>query len=118
MFQLVPHGQLEEDELEGNDEIEGIDEDDLDALRRAALEAPTDGESASDARRRGYRRSRAVRRYVLARAKGDCEGCETPAPFVRVDGTPYLEPHHRDMAGRAGVAAVGDDSDTTPRPHG
>src|SRR5215208_5581705 len=22
------------------------------------------------------------------------EGCSTPAPFVRSDGTPYLEPHH------------------------
>jgi 5-methylcytosine-specific restriction protein A len=41
-----------------------------------------------------YQRSRDVRNYVLARAAGHCEGCETPAPFVRKDGTPYLEPHH------------------------
>ena len=41
-----------------------------------------------------YERSRDVRRYVLARSKGKCEGCSGPAPFSRPDGTPYLEPHH------------------------
>jgi 5-methylcytosine-specific restriction protein A len=41
-----------------------------------------------------YQRSRDVRNYVLARASGHCEGCNIPAPFVRKDGSPYLEPHH------------------------
>jgi 5-methylcytosine-specific restriction enzyme A len=41
-----------------------------------------------------YERSRDVRDYVLARAGNDCEGCESPAPFTRKDGSPYLEPHH------------------------
>ncbi len=41
-----------------------------------------------------YQRSRDVRNYVLARAAGDCEGCKSPAPFVRKNGNPYLEPHH------------------------
>ena len=41
-----------------------------------------------------YERSRDVRRYVLARSKGRCEGCSVPAPFPRPDGSPYLEPHH------------------------
>lgn len=41
-----------------------------------------------------YQRSRDVRNYVLARAAGNCEGCKTSAPFIRKDGTPYLEPHH------------------------
>jgi 5-methylcytosine-specific restriction protein A len=31
---------------------------------------------------------------MLRLALGKCEGCSTPAPFVRPDGTPYLEPHH------------------------
>ena len=35
-----------------------------------------------------------IRVYVLARANGKCEGCSAPAPFLRSDGTPYLEPHH------------------------
>ena len=41
-----------------------------------------------------YQRSRDVRNYVLARATGHCEGCKAPAPFIRKDGSPYLEPHH------------------------
>jgi 5-methylcytosine-specific restriction protein A len=35
-----------------------------------------------------YQRSADVKDYVLARAKGDCEGCKKPAPFVRLDGSP------------------------------
>ncbi len=35
-----------------------------------------------------------MKNYVLARAKGRCEGCKKPAPFIRLDGSPYLEPHH------------------------
>lgn len=41
-----------------------------------------------------YVRSRAVKDYVLMRASGICESCQKPAPFQRVNGTPYLEPHH------------------------
>jgi 5-methylcytosine-specific restriction protein A len=41
-----------------------------------------------------YQRSVDVKEYVLARSKGDCEGCHNPAPFIRLDGSPYLEPHH------------------------
>ena len=41
-----------------------------------------------------YERSRDVRDYVLARAGNDCESCQSPAPFTRKDGSPYLEPHH------------------------
>jgi 5-methylcytosine-specific restriction protein A len=41
-----------------------------------------------------YQRSQDVRNYVLARSAGKCEGCKAPAPFIRKDGTAYLEPHH------------------------
>ena len=30
----------------------------------------------------------------LARAAGPCESCGKPAPFLRKNGNPYLEPHH------------------------
>jgi 5-methylcytosine-specific restriction protein A len=39
-------------------------------------------------------RSRRVRDYVVARGVGHCEGCGAPAPFLRPNRTPYLEPHH------------------------
>jgi hypothetical protein len=41
-----------------------------------------------------YKRSKAVKDYVLMRAGGQCEACKKKAPFVRANGTPYLEPHH------------------------
>lgn len=39
-------------------------------------------------------RSKAIRKYVLKRAKGLCEGCSVPAPFLGTDGLPFLEAHH------------------------
>lgn len=39
-------------------------------------------------------RSLAIRLYVLKRAGGVCEGCETQAPFRTPTGKAYLEPHH------------------------
>jgi hypothetical protein len=38
--------------------------------------------------------SAAIRRYVLRRANGRCEGCGAPAPFRGADGEPFLEAHH------------------------
>ena len=41
---------------------------------------------------------------VLKRAKGMCEGCKKPAPFVRrSDGSPYLEVHHIKMLSDGGL---------------
>lgn len=50
--------------------------------------------SVSVSTRNVYQRSRDVRDYVLVRSAGKCEGCEQPAPFLRKDGSAYLEPHH------------------------
>jgi 5-methylcytosine-specific restriction endonuclease McrA len=66
----------------------------LDELRAVALM-----KSAATVPKRAtttiYRaRELAIRRYVLMRAGGTCEGCGVEAPFARPDGSPYLEPHH------------------------
>jgi len=67
----------------------------IEELRQRALAAAMETSSGpSQGRRNVYDPSRDVRNYGLARANGKCEGCSTPAPFVRSDGTPYLEPHH------------------------
>jgi len=39
-------------------------------------------------------RDPAVIAWVLENANGICEGCGKKAPFMRPDGTPYLEVHH------------------------
>ena len=65
-------------------------------LRKRAYEvagSTTEGNSSA-AKRNYYKRSQAVKRYVIARADGVCESCLEPAPFLRENGTPYLEPHH------------------------
>ncbi len=67
----------------------------LGELRQLALAAAAQGsQTHSNGRRNVYQRSKDVRGYVVARANGNCEGCDDPAPFCRPDGTPYLEPHH------------------------
>jgi 5-methylcytosine-specific restriction enzyme A len=67
----------------------------LDQLRALALASTNNSEAGtSSTTRTVFQRSQDVRRYVLARSSGNCEGCHSPAPFVRRDGSPYLEPHH------------------------
>lgn len=51
-------------------------------------------------------RSLPIHRYVVVRSEGHCEGCGAPAPFVKEDGSPYLEPHH--------VTRVADDGPDHP----
>lgn len=41
-----------------------------------------------------YVREPAVKAWLLQAAKGQCEGCDSPAPFIGNDGLPYLEVHH------------------------
>lgn len=41
-----------------------------------------------------HQRSEAVKKYVLCRANGRCEGCGSTAPFLTRKKQPYLEPHH------------------------
>lgn len=67
----------------------------LEDLRRLAIDAAMIApQLPAQGRRNVYQRSKDVRNYVLARSSGMCEGCSEPAPFVREDGSPYLEPHH------------------------
>jgi len=41
-----------------------------------------------------YERRPDVRAWILREANGRCECCNGEAPFVRIDGSPYLEVHH------------------------
>jgi 5-methylcytosine-specific restriction protein A len=40
------------------------------------------------------KRAQAIKKYVLCRANGLCEGCGSTAPFLTHKKQPYLEPHH------------------------
>ena len=69
----------------------------LEDLRQLALAAAAQGSQAPSQwqkERVPAQRGRA-RVYVVARANGNCEGCDDPGTIpVEPDGTPYLEPHH------------------------
>jgi 5-methylcytosine-specific restriction protein A len=66
----------------------------LSALREEAFAAAQKEIPATEKKSVAYHRSELVKAYVLRRAAGKCEGCETPAPFLTPRHTPYLEPHH------------------------
>ncbi|MFC1456963.1 HNH endonuclease [Microvirga arabica] len=94
VFELVPASTVDEP-IAAEAPKDGT-EIDLSTLRQRALDAAqsTPQAAGTEARRSLYRRSDAVRRYVLARAAGVCESCNQPAPFITLRGEPYLEPHH------------------------
>ena len=67
----------------------------LDTLRSKALTASSSSIDKSTRLTTYRERSGAVKTWVLARARGFCEGCGQPAPFLRAnDSSPYLEAHH------------------------
>ena len=79
----------------------------IDELRKVAI-LKARGSLPPKKREAIYRaRSAAIRRYVLRRADGRCEGCLTDAPFRSADGQPFLETHH--------TTRVADDGPDQPR---
>lgn len=97
VFELVPDQVDIETLFEAREEEEEPSlPSTLEQARKKALEALVfDGTSSvSEAPRKLYKRSKAVKDYVLLRAGGICESCDDPAPFKKKDGTDYLEPHH------------------------
>lgn len=70
---------------------------DLMELREKAKAAacPAPKTNQSEVSRSYFLRSKEVYTYVLARAKGICESCNSPSPFKKIKNqVPYLEPHH------------------------
>ena len=47
-------------------------------------------------------RCAAIKAYAYERANGICEGCQRTAPFLRADGSKYLEVHHLSRLADAG----------------
>lgn len=95
VFTLVPINSINAKDDVANVKGEDVAADDLLTLRARALAAAAPAPAtATQKTRTVYERSADVRRYVLARADGKCEGCGTPAPFITAAGEPYLEAHH------------------------
>lgn len=86
----------EEVELENIPYIDITKKNSLQALRQKAYSAikSVKETKTSQGKQTYLERNRDIKAYVLSRSKGICECCNTPAPFNKKDGTPYLEPHH------------------------
>jgi 5-methylcytosine-specific restriction protein A len=93
VFELVP---IEGFTVEGTNvsEAHELEHESLEALRQKALADSALARTPAERKAVWRRRSRAIKLYVLKRASGKCEGCDTPAPFKTMKGEPYLEPHH------------------------
>lgn len=64
-----------------------------------------------------YARDPSVRSHVLARAAGRCECCLTPAPFIDVSGSPFLEVHHLIPLAKQGPDTIENTTAVCPNCH-
>ncbi|WP_235816893.1 HNH endonuclease [Bordetella ansorpii] len=55
---------------------------------------------------RVFKRNPDVIAEALFLANGVCQGCDQVAPFLRADGRPYLEVHHRQPLGEGGADTI------------
>ena len=96
IFELTPVEELCKvgGTIEPDPEETPLDSATLEQLRQRALSASASAKTPKERKAIARVRSRAIRLYVLKRAKGLCESCAAPAPFRTADGRPYLEPHH------------------------
>jgi 5-methylcytosine-specific restriction protein A len=92
VFELRPFEAVETAEDQAGEIAHG--NLDLRELRRMAIDAASSNPRRGERLASVFERSRLICAYVFARANGICECCGSPAPFSRVDGTPYLEAHH------------------------
>ncbi len=53
-----------------------------------------------------YSRDQEVAEYAIRRADGQCDLCQQAAPFVKRDGSPYLESHHVIWLSRGGEDVI------------
>lgn len=89
----------------------------IEELREIATLRPSKATTAEERKRIIRIRSKGIRRYVLARANGSCEGCFSPAPFLGVDGRPFLEVHHPKRLGDGGIDHISNTIALCPNCH-
>jgi 5-methylcytosine-specific restriction protein A len=94
VFELTPIEEFNQAQEVGDPELRSLTQESLEGLRQKALGEAVEAVTPQERKSVWRRRSMAIRIYVLRRASGSCEGCQCPAPFKRLDGVPYLEPHH------------------------
>jgi 5-methylcytosine-specific restriction protein A len=69
-------------------------ENDLHKIKEAALRYEPQPKQSTQALHEYRLASYLIKKYARLRANGICECCDKPAPFVDVNGYPFLEVHH------------------------
>lgn len=64
-----------------------------------------------------FSRSPEVKAWVIKLAGSNCESCDSAAPFVKEDGTPYLEVHHVVTLAEGGPDTIGNTVAICPNCH-
>ena len=78
----------------------------LPSERKEILEAESKTPELIEVTTRVYKRSPYVVAEVLLRANGKCQSCQRDAPFLKEDGTPFLEVHHIEWLSKGGEDSV------------
>jgi 5-methylcytosine-specific restriction protein A len=97
IFELEPISELAEYHLSPEEEkktILNLEQLSLAELRKKAQLHSVPSSTPVERKTQYWKASQAIKLYAKKRAQGLCEGCGNPAPFVKVDGSPYLEVHH------------------------
>ncbi len=96
-----------------------FDQDVIEALKRKPKQPPP-GRAKPDTREvvsTQYVRDPAVVAWVLQEANGVCECCQSPAPFAKPSGDPYLEVHHLRRLADGGSDTVSNAAALCPNCH-
>lgn len=74
--------------------------------RKAILATESKTPELTEVTTRVYKRSPYVVAEVLKRANGKCQSCKRDAPFLKEDGSPFLEVHHIEWLSNGGEDSV------------
>ena len=77
----------------GSKNVKDLKNRSVNELRNATLNTESQRSNSKEKREMAFYRSEAIKLYVFARSKGQCEGCGSDAPFRSKTG-PFLECHH------------------------
>jgi 5-methylcytosine-specific restriction protein A len=96
-FELIPIKEIDNyDPITDEDKttIANLENSSLAELRKKALQRSVPSSTPVERKIQIWKASQAIKLYAKKRAQGICEGCGNPAPFVKIDDSPYLEVHH------------------------
>lgn len=121
-FHLVPVSAVQNDQLDETPDTKTaahVDGSSLAELRIKALRSAKPVEVVEWRQALQIRRQRRadIREYVLKRANGFCELTGAPAPFLKMDGSPYLEVHHIRKLSDGGIDHPVNCAAITPNSH-